>query len=116
MNNAEANLDNLGEGKVVYDDMPSYAAQWLEIYRGRQGTACSTCRSDRPSTSAFPDQRVADPPRRSQTGNAEIYALGRSQQIVGGDDRSPRSGQNTGSNTKKCPRSGWRIANTTSST
>src|SRR3954453_5500682 len=24
--NAEANLDKLGEGKVVYDDMPSYAA------------------------------------------------------------------------------------------
>ena len=24
--NAEANIDNLGQGKVVYDDMPSYAA------------------------------------------------------------------------------------------
>src|ERR1700710_1123614 len=30
--NAEANLDNLGEGKVVYDDMPSYAAHgWKYI-------------------------------------------------------------------------------------
>src|SRR5438046_8849972 len=29
--NAEANLDKLGEGKVVYDDMPSYAAlAWQE--------------------------------------------------------------------------------------
>src|ERR1700723_3520372 len=30
--NAEANLDKLGEGKVVYDDMPSYAAHgWKYI-------------------------------------------------------------------------------------
>src|ERR1700743_3318055 len=28
--NAEDNLDNLGEGKVVYDDMPSYAAHGWE--------------------------------------------------------------------------------------
>ncbi len=33
--NAEANLDNLGEGKVVYDDMPSYAAHgWKYLAAG----------------------------------------------------------------------------------
>src|ERR1700751_3819453 len=36
--NAEANLDNLGEGKVVYDDMPSYAAHgWKYLAADKDG-------------------------------------------------------------------------------
>src|SRR5437879_5405602 len=36
--NAEANLDNLGDGKVVYDDMPSYAAHgWKYIAVDKDG-------------------------------------------------------------------------------
>ena len=50
--NAEANLDNLGAGKVVYDDMPSYAAHgWKYIAVDKDGWFI--CRSDLPSTSAF---------------------------------------------------------------
>ena len=50
--NAEANLDKLGDGKVVYDDMPSYAAHGWK-YSPPTRTAGSTFRSDLPSTSAF---------------------------------------------------------------
>src|SRR5215468_6178129 len=32
--NAEANLDHLGDGKVVYDDMPSYAAHGWKYIAG----------------------------------------------------------------------------------
>src|SRR6218665_3214332 len=36
--NAEANLDNLGAGKVVYDDMPSYAAHgWKYLAPDKDG-------------------------------------------------------------------------------
>ena len=36
--NAEANLDKLGDGKVVYDDMPSYAAHgWKYITVDKDG-------------------------------------------------------------------------------
>src|ERR1700742_410321 len=36
--NAETNLDNLGQGKVVYDDMPSYAAHgWKYIAVDKDG-------------------------------------------------------------------------------
>src|SRR5689334_5529973 len=36
--NAEDNLDNLGQGKVVYDDMPSYAAHgWKYIAVDKDG-------------------------------------------------------------------------------
>src|SRR6476619_1189361 len=36
--NAEANLDKLGDGKVVYDDMPSYAAHgWKYIAVAKEG-------------------------------------------------------------------------------
>ena len=36
--NAEANLDKLGDGKVVYDDMPSYAAHgWKYIAVDKDG-------------------------------------------------------------------------------
>src|ERR1700690_3076126 len=34
--NAEANLDKLGDGKVVYDDMPSYAAHGLKYLAADQ--------------------------------------------------------------------------------
>src|SRR6201991_3831796 len=36
--NAEANLDKLGDGKVVYDDMPSYAAHgWKYLAADKDG-------------------------------------------------------------------------------
>jgi len=88
--NAEANLDKLGDGKVVYDDMPVLCRPWLEIYRGRQGRLVLHSVRDRPSTSAFrrpASRRIrrVDP----KTGNAEkFYALGRPANSVGGDRRS----------------------------
>ena len=49
--NAEANVDNLGEGKVVYSDMPAYPAHGWK-YLVSTSTAGSTCRSVRRATSA----------------------------------------------------------------
>jgi glucose/arabinose dehydrogenase len=49
--NAEANIDNLGEGKVVYDDMPAYPAHGWK-YLGSTRRAGCTCRSGRRATSA----------------------------------------------------------------
>jgi hypothetical protein len=51
--NAEANLDKLGDGTVVYDDMPSTPRMAGNISRSTR-TAGSTFRSDLRSTSAFP--------------------------------------------------------------
>jgi len=52
--NAEANLANLGTGKVVYDDIAVLRRAWLEIYRGRQGRLVLPPVRTLPSTSAFP--------------------------------------------------------------
>src|SRR4029078_12607429 len=74
--NAEANLDNLGAGKVVYDDMPSYAAHgWKYIAVDKDGMMSlpfgPPFNIGIPPTSVSQIRRV-DP----KTGNAEIYALG----------------------------------------
>src|SRR5881227_2647612 len=63
--NAESNLDNLGAGKVVYDDMPSYAAHgWKYIAVDKDGWFFIPFGP--PFNVGIPDQRVADSPRRSQ--------------------------------------------------
>src|SRR5438270_3295430 len=74
--NAEANLDNLGSGKVVYDDMPSYAAHgWKYIAVDKDGWFFipfgPPCNIGIPPTSVSQIRRV-DP----KTANAEIWALG----------------------------------------
>src|SRR3978361_1641911 len=74
--NAEANLDNLGAGKVVYDDMPPYAAHgWKYIAVDKDGMFYlpfgPPFNIGIPPTSVSQVRRV-DP----KTGNAEIVALG----------------------------------------
>jgi glucose/arabinose dehydrogenase len=89
--NAEANLDHLGEGKVVYDDMPPYVPHgwkyltfdkdgWLYI---PFGPPCNVCM---PPTSVSQIRRV-----NPQTGSAEIVALGVRNSV--GGDVDPRTGQ-----------------------
>ncbi len=82
--NAEANLDNLGKGKVVYDDMPPYAAHgWKYIAVDKDGWFYlpfgPPFNIGIPPTSVSQIRRV-DP----RTGNAEIWALG-VRNSVGGD-------------------------------
>src|SRR3984885_3734741 len=74
--NAEANLANLGEGKVVYDDMPSYAAHgWKYLAADKDGWFYvpfgPPFNIGIPPTSVSQIRRV-DP----KTGNAELVALG----------------------------------------
>ena len=90
--NAEANLDNLGAGKVVYDDMPSYVAHgWKYIAVDKDGWFYV------PFGPPFnighsADQRVADPPRRSQDRQRRsLVALGVRNSV--GGDVDPRSGK-----------------------
>src|SRR5207253_42279 len=89
--NAEANLDKLGEGKVVYDDMPSYAAHgWKYIAVDKEGWFYipfgPPFNIGVPPTSVAQIRRV-DP----KTGNAEIYALGVRNSV--GGDVDPRTGK-----------------------
>ena len=75
--NAEANLDKLGEGKVVYDDMPSYAAHgWKYIAVDKDGWFYlpfgPPFNIGIPPTSVSQIRRV-DP----KTGNAEILGARR---------------------------------------
>src|SRR5881227_1061065 len=89
--NAEANLDNLGSGKVVYDDMPSYAAHgWKYIAVDKDGWFYlpfgPPFNIGIPPTSVSQIRRV-DP----KTGNAEIVALGVRNSV--GGDVDPRSGR-----------------------
>ncbi len=85
--NAEANLDNLGTGKVVYDDMPSFAAHgWKYLAADKDGWFYvpfgPPFNIGIPPTSVSQIRRV-DP----KTGNAELVALG-VRNSVGGDVRS----------------------------
>ena len=78
--NAEANLDKLGEGKVVYDDMPSYAAHgWKYIAVDKDGWFYlpfgPPFNIGIPPTSVSQIRRV-DP----KTGNAETGGARRPQQ------------------------------------
>ena len=89
--NAEDNLDKLGEGKVVYDDMPSYAAHgWKYIAVDKDGWFYipfgPPFNIGIPPTSNSQIRRV-DP----KTGNAEIRALGVRNSV--GGDVDPRSGK-----------------------
>jgi len=89
--NAEDNLDKLGEGKVVYDDMPSYVAHgWKYITVDKDGWFYlpfgPPFNIGIPPTSVSQVRRV-DP----KTGNAEIWALGVRNSV--GGDVDPRSGR-----------------------
>lgn len=89
--NAEANLGNLGEGKVVYDDMPSYAAHgWKYLVADKDGWFYipfgPPFNIGIPPTSLSQIRRV-DP----KTGNAEIVALGVRNSV--GGDIDPRTGK-----------------------
>ncbi len=89
--NAEANLDHLGDGKVVYDDMPSYAAHgWKYLAADKEGWFYvpfgPPFNIGIPPTSVSQIRRV-DP----QTGNAEIWALGVRNSV--GGDVDPRTGK-----------------------
>ena len=77
---AEANLDHLGDGKVVYDDMPSYAAHgWKYLAIDKEGWFYipfgPPFNIGIPPTSVSQIRRV-DP----QTGNAESGGARRPQQ------------------------------------
>ena len=89
--NAEANLDKMPEGKVVYDDMPSYAAHgWKYIAVDKEGWFYipfgPPFNVGIPPTSVSQIRRV-DP----KTGNAEIWALGVRNSV--GGDVDPRTGK-----------------------
>jgi len=89
--NAEANLDNLGTGKVVYDDMPSYAAHgWKYLAADKDGWFYvpfgPPFNVGIPPTSVSQIRRV-DP----KTGNAELVALGVRNSVGGAVD--PRTGR-----------------------
>jgi glucose/arabinose dehydrogenase len=89
--NAEANIDNLGKGKVVYDDMPSYVPHgWKYIAVDKEGWFYlpfgPPFNIGIPPTSVSQIRRV-DP----KTGNAEIWALGVRNSV--GGDVDPRSGK-----------------------
>ena len=89
--NAEANLDKLGDGKVVYDDMPSYAAHgWKYLAADKDGWFYipfgPPFNIGIPPTSVSQIRRV-DP----KTGNAEIVALGVRNSV--GGDVDPRTGK-----------------------
>src|SRR3977135_915108 len=89
--NAEANLDKLGDGKVVYDDMPSYVAHgWKYLAPDKDGWFYvpfgPPFNIGIPPTSVSQIRRV-DP----KTGNAELVALGVRNSV--GGDVDPRSGK-----------------------
>ncbi|MFC5496989.1 PQQ-dependent sugar dehydrogenase [Caenimonas terrae] len=89
--NAEASLDNLGAGKVVYDDMPPYVAHgWKYLTFDKDGwlyvpfgPPCNECL---PPTSLSQVRRV-----NPKTGEAEIVAIGVRNSV--GGDVDPRSGK-----------------------
>jgi glucose/arabinose dehydrogenase len=89
--NPEDNLDKMPEGKVVYDDMPSYAAHgWKYIAVDKDGWFYlpfgPPFNVGLPPTSVSQIRRV-DP----KTGLAEIVALGVRNSV--GGDVDPRSGR-----------------------
>ena len=89
--NAEANIDNLGNGKVVYDDMPSYVAHgWKYIAVDKDG--CFYLPFGPPFNIGIPPTSVSQVRRVDpKTGNAEIWALGVRNSV--GGDVDPRTGR-----------------------
>ena len=89
--NPEANLDKMPEAKVVYDDMPPYAAHgWKYLVADKDGWFYipfgPPFNVGIPPTSVSQIRRV-DP----KTGNAEIVALGVRNSV--GGDIDPRTGK-----------------------
>ncbi|MGO3930661.1 PQQ-dependent sugar dehydrogenase [Rhodopseudomonas pseudopalustris] len=89
--NAEASLDKLGDGKVVYDDMPSYVAHgWKYLAADKDGWFYvpfgPPFNIGLPPTSLSQIRRI-DP----KTGNAELVALGVRNSV--GGDVDPRTGK-----------------------
>jgi glucose/arabinose dehydrogenase len=88
---AEGKLDNLGQGKVVYDDMPPYVPHgWKYLVPDKEGwlylavgVPCNICI---PPTSTAQIRRV-----NPKNGAAELVALGQRNSV--GGDIDPRSGQ-----------------------
>jgi len=93
--NAEANLDKLGDGKVVYDDMPSYAAHGWNISpstrMARFLPAVRPALQHRDSA----DQRLADSARRSE--NRQCRSGGARRSATASAVTSIRAAANTGS-------------------
>lgn len=89
--NPEANLDKMPEPKVVYDDMPSYAAHgWKYIAVDKDGWFYIPLGP--PFNIGLLDQRVADPPCRSwRSAMPSLVALGVGNSV--GGDVDPRSGK-----------------------
>lgn len=87
---AESNIDNLGEGKVVYDDMPAYPAHgWKYLVFDKHGwlyvpfgPPCNECL---PPTNTSQVRRV-----NPENGNAEVVAMGVRNSV--GGDVDPRTG------------------------
>ena len=96
--NAEANLDNLGTGKVVYDEIRDYPHGWKYIAVDKDGSfiAVRAPLQHRDST----DQPVADPPRRSRDRQRRTGGARRPQQRR----RRRRSAQRQVLVHRKCPR------------
>src|SRR5678815_4205052 len=88
--NAEASLDKMPTGKVVYDDMPSYVAHgWKYLVFDKQGwlyvpfgPPCNECL---PPTSLSQIRRV-----NPENGLAEVVAMGVRNSV--GGDVDPRTG------------------------
>ncbi len=88
---AEDSLDNMPQGKVVYDDLPPYMAHgWKYLAFDKQGwlymaigVPCNICI---PPTSTGQIRRI-DP----RTGAAQLVALGQRNSV--GGDVDPRTGQ-----------------------
>ena len=89
--NAEANLDKMPEGKVVYDDMPAYTAHgWKYLTFDKHGwlyvpfgPPCNECL---PPTSLSQIRRI----NPDGSGQAEVVAMGVRNSV--GGDIDPRSG------------------------
>jgi glucose/arabinose dehydrogenase len=88
--NPEGNLDNLGPGKVVYDDFPPYAPHgWKYITVGQKGELyipvgppCNECL---PPSGTSQYRRI-----NPENGNAELWAIGVRNSVGGAVD--PRTG------------------------
>jgi glucose/arabinose dehydrogenase len=88
--NPEASLDSMPEGKVVYDDMPSYAAHgWKYLVFDKTGEVYVPFGP--PFNVGMPPSSVSQIRRVNlKTGSAEIVALGVRNSV--GGDIDPRSG------------------------
>jgi glucose/arabinose dehydrogenase len=88
---AEATLDNMPEGKVVYNDMPAYVAHgWKYLTFDKEGwlyvpfgPPCNVCLAP---TSLSQVRRI-----NPNTGEAEVVAMGVRNSV--GGDIDPRTGQ-----------------------